>query len=671
VVLASATTAALAQTHDLLPVPREASWGAGSLVLGESDGRGPARFALEGRCDLRVERALDRASARLVRRGAPRPIRVARGKAAAMLVVACAHPGRPVQAVDEDESYSLTVDSRGAKIEAPNSLGALRGLETFLQLARREGTRWVVPAVTIRDAPRFPWRGLLVDPCRHWIPVDVVKRTLDGMAAVKMNVLHWHLTEDQGFRIESRRFPRLHEQGSDGLYYTQEQVREVIAYARDLGIRVVPEFDMPGHTTSWLVGHPELAAGPGPFAIVRTWGIFDAVFDPTREEVYAFLDGFLGEMAALFPDAYLHIGGDEVTGKPWNEDPRILDFIYQRGMRDKHDLQVYFNTRVNEILTRHGKRMMGWDEILQPGLPKTVVVQSWRGAQALADGARQGYDVILSQGYYLDHMLSAATHYAADPIPADSPLTEAERRHVLGGEACMWAEFVSPETVDSRVWPRTAAIAERLWSRADLRDADDLYRRLEVQGARLEELGLTHRSAGLAILRRLAGSHPVEPLKVLADVVEPLKHYQRGQTRRYTSETPLDRLVDAAAPESDVARRFGREVERFLATPAASRDDRGLRELLGLWRDNHRALDAVAAAVPALAEVRTLSRDLSSVGELGLAALDRLRSAATTAEWQAQARLLLDQAKVSRAAVTLAILPSVARLVDAAAAPGR
>ena len=180
-----------------------------------------------------------------------------------------------------------------------------------------------MPAISIDDSPRFPWRGLMIDVSRHFIPLDVLKRNLDGMAAVKLNVFHWHLSDNQGFRVESKKFPKLHELGSDGLYYTQDEVRDLIAYARERGIRVVPEFDMPGHSTAWFVGYPELASGPGPYEIERKWGVFDPAMDPTREETYKFLDEFIGEMARLFPDQFFHIGGDEVNGKQWDANPKI------------------------------------------------------------------------------------------------------------------------------------------------------------------------------------------------------------------------------------------------------------------------------------------------------------------------------------------------------------
>jgi hexosaminidase len=648
-------------SHDLMPAPVSLEWQTGRLVLDR-------RFSLGsiGIADSRIDAALARARRRLeTQTGVTLAARPA--GAQATLVVEAKAASQAVQAVGEDESYELTVTPRQARISAATPLGVLHGLETFLKLVRKEGAQSVVPAVTISDRPRFPWRGLLIDPCRRWEPVEVVKRTLDGMAAVKLNVLHWHLSEDQGFRVESKVYPKLHQLGSDGLYYTQDQVRDVIAYARDRGIRVVPEFDLPGHSTSWLVGYPELGVLPGPFTLVREWGIFDNVLDPSKEEVYTFLDRFFGEMAGLFPDLYLHIGGDEVTPRQWNGSARVQDFIYRQGLDGAHGIQAYFNKRVNEIFTRHGKRMVGWDEILSPELPKDIVVQSWRGPRALAEAARLGYDGILSNGYYLDLLFPVADHYLNDPIPSDSTLTPDERRHILGGEACMWGEFVTPETIDSRLWPRTAAIAERLWSPADVRDLDDMYRRLEIESVRLGTLGLTHLSSYEPMLKRLTAGQPTESMAVLAGLVTPVKEYRRGQLRSYTSSMPLSRLVDAARADSTAVRTFRSEVDRYLLSPADPRNDASLRAILTAWRDNHAKLEPILTASELGAEARPLSRDLAALGTLGLEALDAIqRGAQAPASWADRARVVVQAASQPRAEVEIAVAPAVAKLTLAA-----
>src|SRR5207253_844799 len=354
---------------------------------------------------------------------------------------------KEVQELGEEESYSLEITSSGAKLNAPTTLGVMRGLQTFLQLVETTPAGFAAPAVNIDDKPRFPWRGLMIDAGRHFMPLDVIKRNLDGMAAVKLNVFHWHLSENQGFRVESKRFPKLHEMGSDGLYYTQADIRTLVDYARDRGIRVIPEFDMPAHSRSWFVGYPELASTPGAYKI-EPGGVY-TVIDPTQDRTYKFLDKFIVEMAKLFPDAYFHIGGDEVNGKPWDNNPKIQAFMHSHGMKSNQDLQAYFNQRLQKILSKHHKIMVGWDEILRPDLPKNIVVQSWRGQESLATAAQQGYSGLLSFGYYLDLMWPASRHYAVDPMSsAASALTAEQKSRILGGEACMWGEWISPENID-------------------------------------------------------------------------------------------------------------------------------------------------------------------------------------------------------------------------------
>jgi hexosaminidase len=658
-ILASASPA-LAAAHDLMPAPLRLEWQPGQLVVDR-------RFTLGavGTADPRIDAALARARRRLETSGLTLPPGPSGAKAT--LVVEATGSGKAVQEVGEDESYELTVTPKQARITAAHPLGVLRGLETFLQLARVDAGRTVVPAVRVSDRPRFAWRGLMLDPCRRWEPVEMVKRTLDGMASVKLNVLHWHLSEDQGFRVESKVYPKLHQLGSDGLFYTQDQVRDVIAYARERGIRVVPEFDLPGHATSWLVGHPELGVLPGPFALVREWGIFDNVIDPSKEAVYTFLDRFFGEMAGLFPDAYMHIGGDEVTPRQWNQSVPVQDFIYRNNLRGAHGIQAHFNKRVNEIFTRHGKKMIGWDEIQSPDLPKNILIQSWRGPKALAENARNGYDGILSNGYYLDLLYPVADHYLNDPIPADSPLTADERRHILGGEACMWSEFVSPETIDSRIWPRMAAVAERLWSPGEVRDLADMYRRLEIESVRLGALGMQHLSSYEPMLKRLTGGQPTASLRVLADLVTPVKQYRRGGQRVYTSSSALDRLVDTARPDSVSMRTFQNELDLYLLSPADARSDAALRGIFTTWRDNHAVLEPILTASTLGQEARPLSRDLAALGAVGLEALDSIRGGrSASADWTARSRGIVEAAAPARAEVEFFVVPGLAKLVLAA-----
>jgi hexosaminidase len=662
VAIAGVSSISNAQVRELnlMPQPAEVSLGQGRLAIS-----GAFRVALEGYQEPRLEPAAERLIRNLSRETAlPMSDQLEQDVSKATLVIHCDHAGEQVQSVQEDESYALEVTAQQARLNAPTPVGALRGMQTFLQLVALDAEGFGVPAVAIKDRPRFPWRGLMIDVCRHWMPMEVLKRNLDGMASLKLNVFHWHLSENQGFRIESKLFPKLQEMGSDGHFYTQEQVKEVIAYARDRGIRVVPEFDMPGHTTAWFVGYPELASGPGPYAIERHWGIFDPAMDPTREEVYQFLDRFIGEMAALFPDAYFHIGGDEVNGKEWRANPRIVTFMQEHAMKTTDDLQAYFNQRILAIVEKHGKKMIGWDEVLHPGVPKDIMVQSWRGQKSLAEAARQGYMGILSSGYYLDLMHPASEHYAVDPMEgATADMTAEEKARILGGEACMWSEYVTPENVDSRIWPRMAAIAERLWSPQQVKDTDSMYRRMAVESRRLEFLGLTHRSSYLKMLDRLAGFHDSEKLKVLADVVEPVKEYGREQARDYTSFTPLNRLVDAARPESDSAREFGKLAADWRANEGE------IRRQLASWRDSAGELVPTMQQSALLQEDIPLAEILSSLGAAGLQALDYLDAGKPAPpSWVTEQTAMLDGAAKPQADLLLMIVPSVRKLVEAAAA---
>lgn len=654
-----------AYQHHLMPVPAQVQFQPGRLAVSDT-----FTVALQGPPDERLQAGIARVLRRLEgRTGLTLARSLASDANTATLVVQSHSPGLAVPAVEEHESYTLTVNDRQAHLEAATGVGALRGLETVLQLLEGDSNGYFLPAVAIQDQPRFRWRGLLIDSGRHFQPVEVLKRNLDGMAAVKLNVLHWHLTEDQGFRVESLKYPKLQLMGSDGLYYTQAQVRDIVEYARMRGIRVVPEFDMPGHATSWLVGYPVLASAPGPYQIERQPGIMEPALDPTREEVYKFLDGFLGEMAALFPDAYMHIGGDESEGKQWDRNPQIQAFMKAKGIKDNHALQAYFNQRVAQILKKYNKQMVGWDEILHPDLPKNVVIQSWRGPASLAEAAKKGYDGILSAGYYLDLMYPTAQHYLVDPIPQGSDLTDEQARHILGGEATMWSEYVSPETIDSRIWPRMAAIAERLWSPRSVTDVDDMYRRLAIVSDQLEELGLTHKRNQQVLLRRLTGGADVAPLATLVSIVEPVKEYRRGQMHPTTMLSPLTSLVDAAQADAKAARPLAMAVDALLSdAPRFNAYQENLKLTFTGWRDARPALDAVIAQSPVLRDAAPLAQDMADLGTVGLEALSYLSARVAPPSGWREARLAtIEQAAKPKAAVEFAVLPSIRKLVVAAA----
>jgi hexosaminidase len=662
VALAAAITlghpSAQAQTYNLMPQPADLTPGSGRLVID-----GNFRVALEGYQEPRLRAAAARLLQRLsLETGIPIRNGLESESGKATLVLHCDHAGELVQSVREDESYQLDVTSQQARLTAPTPVGVLRGVETFLQLVELDAQGFSAPAVRIADRPRFPWRGLLIDVSRHWMSAEVLQRNIDGMAAVKLNVLHLHLTDDQGFRIESKKHPKLHELGSDGHYYTQTQMTELIAYARDRGIRVVPEIEMPGHSTSWYVGYPELASGPGPYQIERKWGVFDPTLDPTREETYTFLDSLIGEIAALFPDEYLHVGGDEVNGKQWNTNPQIVAFKQAHGMKDNADLQVYFNRRLLPIVQKYGKKMIGWDEIFHPGLPQDVVVHSWRGPESLAQTARLGYLGILSHGYYVNLAQPPADYYQVDPLAgAAASLTPEQAARILGGEACMWSEFVTPENIDTRIWPSTAAIAERFWSPEGVKDVESMYRRLEIASRELDGVGLTHHSSSVLMLARLAGTHSPEALKTLADVVAPIRPGLRARTHEYTSFAPLNRLVDAARPESEKARIFAGMVDHLSAHKDA------VRKQLLIWRDSREELLPLMQQSALLQEDIPLAEDLSAVARAGLEALDYLDSGNPAPQaWGQEQFVLLDLAAKPHAELLLMIVEPVRKLIAAA-----
>ncbi|WP_158823606.1 beta-N-acetylhexosaminidase [Granulicella sp. S156] len=645
----------------IMPLPAAAIPGTGSLLVNHG-----LKVVFEGYTEPRLDRAQTRFLDILSRETGILKVPTEPSKAG-KFVIKTAGPSAPVQQLGEDESYHLEVTATGVLLSAPNPLGVLHGLQTFLQLVHITPEGYSVAAVTIDDKPRFPWRGLMIDSGRHFMPLDVIRENLDGMEAVKMNVFHWHLSEDQGFRIESKTFPLLQEKGSDGLYYTQDQVRGILEYAHDRGIRVIPEFDMPGHATAWFVGYPDLASGSGPYQIERHWGVFDPAMDPTRESTYQFLDKFIGEMTALFPDAYFHIGGDECNGKEWDANPRIKEFMQGHHIKDDAGLQAYFTGRVQKLVTNHHKITVGWDEVLQPDTPRDVVIQSWRGQDSLAEAARRGYRGILSAGYYVDLNQSAADHYAVDPlVNGTATLSPEQEAHILGGEATMWTEYVTPETANGRIWPRTAVIAERLWSAQSVKDPSSMYQRLDTLSQKLAYYGLPFQSVSEQMLRRLSGYNDPGPLKVLASVVQPPRDYAREDLKSYDAFSPLNRLVDTVPPESEKAREFDELAARISAGKAAPGDWETAHRWLTLWRDNDAALQPSLEKSDLTAELVPVSRNLTHAATIGLLALDSLqKNQAISAEKQKQQLSELKELEKPEAILLDRIVPGVELLVHA------
>jgi hexosaminidase len=611
---------------NIMPLPAKVQLGSGALKID-----GSFSIVLAGYREPRLERAKDRFLTHL---GHQTGLVFGQGvtdPAKATLVVTTEQASKRLPEPGEDESYILDVTPSGAKIHAANPLGSMHGLQTFLQLVSITVDGFAVPAVSIQDQPRFVWRGLMIDSARHFVPLSIIKRNLDGLEAVKMNAFHWHLSDNEGFRVESKKFPKLQQAGSDGRFYTQDEIRDLIEYARDRGIRIIPEFDMPGHSTAWFVGYPELASGPGPYELERKWGVFDPAMDPSNEKTYKFLDTFIGEMAKLFPDPYFHIGGDEVNGKEWDSNPKIQEFIKSHNIKNDVELQAYFSQRVQELVTKHGKTPVGWDEIFVPGVSKNILIHSWRGPEALAAAAKQGYRGILSNGYYIDLGWSAARHYAVDPMGgAAANLSPEEKARILGGEDTMWSEYVNWENIDSRIWPRTAAIAERLWSPQETTNVASMYARMEAESARLEYLGLTHRTYQRLMVQRMAGAAPTDQFEALftfTQAVEPVKDYNRENTpgAEPTSLKPLTRVVDAAHPESIVSRRFVVTVDDFLGGSCRDSAKSGeIRARLDQWVSLNGPIQALAQQSSLVKDAVPAAAALSQSSALALASLDRI-----------------------------------------------
>ena len=640
-----------------MPLPSSYTPGSGRLAITQG-----FRVSLDGYTEPRLERAVSRMIDRLTRQTGMPFVAGLAPAGQGTLTITTRQASEPVQKLGEDESYSLTVTPQGAKLSAANPLGVLRGMETFLQMVTQDGQGWGATAATINDKPRFPWRGLSFDVSRHFMPLEVVKRNIDGLAAVKMNVLHLHFSDDQGYRIESKRWPKLHQLGSDGQYYTQDQVRDLIAYARTGACGWCRKWISPDTPPPYS---RRIRVGGRAWTVQdrRKWGIFDPTLDPTKEQVYTFLNGLIGELAGLFPDAFFHIGGDEVSGKQWTTSEHVQAFMKEHGLKNNHEFQRYFNSRVQPIVAEYGKRMEGWDEILAPGLKKEIVIQSWRGPKSLVEAAKEGYAGLLSNGYYLDLIEPASRHYLMDPLPPESiaALDEAQRASVLGGEAAMWVEYTSPETVDSRIWPRTcrgsgAAVVpgERARSRFHVCTFGN-----DEPVAGVDRTNAPERTAAdAAAYGRRRVRHADPAAGGCRGAGERLRTRRNGGVHAADS---ANRLVDAARPESDLARTFAGEVKRG--------EWNKVRGYLERWRDNDARLQPIIAKREILSEAAPLSTALARVAVIGLQALDAIeKGTKPDSGWLEQSRAALKSAAAPKGPMLLMIVPAVEQLVDRAGA---
>lgn len=625
-----------AASSDLMPLPQSVQPGDGMLAVNGPfapnwSGCGEARF-------------LERAAARLQTDVGKQTGLVLDADKPVAVQIDCATPEVA------GEGYRLTVEPAGIRIAADGPTAVLRAFATLRQLVGLSPRGIALQALTIEDAPRFAWRGVMLDPARHFLSMATIKRQIDAMERVKLNVLHLHLSDDQGFRVESKRFPKL-TAAAGGQFYTQAQIRDLVAYAGERGVRIVPEFDVPGHSRAIVAAYPEIGVvGKTVFA-----GQHDVALNPAAPATYRFLEGVFGEMAALFPGEYFHVGGDEVAKDVWADAADVKALMARSGLADKKAVEGYFMRRVERIVARHGKTMIGWEEVAAAGVPKSVIVQAWQTSNANAEALAEGHRTIVSAGYYLNLFMPAGYHYAIDPaataaaglrpehagalrkrspllaaIVTDalvdfprSPLTPEQESHILGAEAPLWGEIASDELIDQQLWPRAAALAERFWSPASVTDVPDMYRRLAVASDVLSVAGLDDRATQQRMAARIAPGHS-DVLITLLDVTGPVRnmahdHRIKAMLAGKRIVQSFNDLADSAPVDSLVARRFEADALRFV------RGERllaaALRAQLIQWRENDARFAGFAAGNAMLEAARPASEQLSALAQAGLAAL--------------------------------------------------
>lgn len=668
--LPAVTPAAPAPVSAVVPAPAQLTLldGQERLTIGPD-----CRVALHGHIDGRLAAAVARVSRRWEERtGYTFPREETLAPADPTLVIDCEGPAPDWPQPNEDESYTLEVTATQAVLRAPTPTGALRGLETWSQLLTSDGSEWFVPLLTVRDAPRFNWRALAIDITRRWQPLEVIKRQIDGMALVKLNVLQLQLSGDHGFRIQSHVRPRLHVYGSEGRYYTHRDIRELVAYAAARGIRIVPHFPLPGAATGWLVGYPDLGSGAEAYQLVRGWHAPGAALDPTSELVYAALEDVLAEMAALFPDPFVHVGGGSAVGA-WASNERFAAYAREQGLETPGDLHALFLDRLAGILGRHGKRLVVDDAVWRPDLPRHVLVEVAGPTAGMQDIVRAGFAVLKSRGFGLDAVQSAAELYHNDPLPIGAAFSGEERRQVLGGVARLDGAWVSAETVDSWIWPRAAAVAERWWSAPQRADSQDLHHRLPALSRRLEEAGLRHKTARKRLLRLLAGDRATEAelgmLQAVVEVLRPAGPEVRSEVMPdATRFTPVGGLADSVVPESAAARDFAEDLRRLLAREIASGAADRLRAQLIRWQAAARELEqGLARRSPRIAELVPLFQVLQESCSLGLAAIEAVEANQPLPSGEeARPRGVLERVAAPHGMVEIAVAPALRTLVETA-----
>ena len=434
------------------------------------------------------------------------------------------------------EGYQLTVDAAGVRVAAAGGAGLFYGAQTFLQLLpARPAATAAVPYVRVADEPAFGWRGAHLDVSRHFFSVAFIKKYLDFLAAYKLNTFHWHLTDDQGWRIEIKKYPKLTEVSAFrkqtligaqqefktpadfkydatpyGGFYTQAQVREVVAYARQRYITVVPEIEMPGHSVAILAAYPELACRPGPYDVWQMWGVNEDIVCPS-EATFQFFENVLAEVTPLFPGQYVHIGGDEAPKTRWKESALVQDIMKKEGFTDVEQVQGWFNRRIEKFLQSKGKKLIGWDEVLEGGISPSATIMSWRGEKGGIEAARKGHDVVMTpttyvyfdygqnphihspyEPLYIGGYLPLEKVYSYHPLPAE--LTPAQQQHILGVQGNLWTEYITtPAKAEYMLLPRMLALAEVAWTPAARRAYPEFLPRLGQQYARLDAKNLNYR----------------------------------------------------------------------------------------------------------------------------------------------------------------------------------
>jgi hexosaminidase len=425
------------------------------------------------------------------------------------------------------EQYEIVVSDSKIIISAPTKHGLFYGIQTLLQMVPFEKkNEIVIPSMKISDAPKYAWRGMHLDVCRHYFPISFIKKYIDYLAHYKMNIFHWHLTEDQGWRIEIKKYPKLTEVGAwrngsmigryddqkfdtikYGGFYTQEEIKEVVAYASQRHITIVPEIEMPGHSLAALAAYPELSCTGGTFEVGKKWGVFDDVYCP-KEETFTFLENVLSEVMALFPSEYIHIGGDECPKTRWKSCAHCQKIIKEKGLKDENELQSYFIQRIEKFLNSKGRKIIGWDEILEGGLAPNAAVMSWRGTEGGIAAAKQKHYVVMSPGShcYFDHyqgkpeneplaiggFTSLEKVYNFNPMPKELNLEE--QKYILGAQANVWTEYIlTPEQVEYMIMPRMSALAEVLWGTANPENFIDFKTRLLGQENWLKNNNINYR----------------------------------------------------------------------------------------------------------------------------------------------------------------------------------